>query len=82
MDVPVAQAGMGGGLAGPDLAITVAQARGLGTLGWVPADWLHKSIRRMPASVVDRTALYAGESVLRMDSVISARQAVADLAGS
>jgi hypothetical protein len=32
--------------------------------------------------VVDRTALYAGESVLRMDSVISARQAVADLAGS
>jgi nitronate monooxygenase len=36
----------------------------------------------MPASVVDRTALYAGESVLRMDLVISARQAVADLAGS
>jgi hypothetical protein len=31
---------------------------------------------------VDRTALYAGESVLRMDSVISARQAVAELAGS
>jgi nitronate monooxygenase len=47
MDVPVAQAGMGGGLAGPDLAITVAQAGGLGTLGWVPTDWLRKSIRRM-----------------------------------
>jgi NAD(P)H-dependent flavin oxidoreductase YrpB (nitropropane dioxygenase family) len=118
----VAQAGMGGGLAGPDLAITVARAGGLGTLGWVPADWLHKSIRRMRDEagdravavnllmpfvgrrdvevcvdsridaaviafgrcppVVDRTALYAGESVLRMDSVISARQAVADLAGS
>ena len=29
---------------------------------------------------VDRTALYAGETVLRMTSVISARQAVTDLA--
>lgn len=34
----------------------------------------------MPESVVDRTALYAGETVLRMTSVISARQAVTDLA--
>jgi nitronate monooxygenase len=34
----------------------------------------------MPDSVVDRTALYAGETVLRMTSVISARQAVTDLA--
>ena len=33
----------------------------------------------MPDSVVDRTALYAGETVLRMTSVISARQAVTDL---
>jgi nitronate monooxygenase len=33
----------------------------------------------MPDSVVDRAALYAGETVLRMTSVISARQAVADL---
>ena len=38
MDVPVAQAGMGGGLAGPELASAVAHAGGLGTLGWVPAD--------------------------------------------
>ena len=30
-------------------------------------------------AVVDRTAMYADESVLRMTSVISARQAVADL---
>jgi nitronate monooxygenase len=34
----------------------------------------------MPDSAVDRTALYAGETVLRMTSVISARQAVTDLA--
>ncbi|MGV0794952.1 NAD(P)H-dependent flavin oxidoreductase [Mycolicibacterium sp. XJ1819] len=34
----------------------------------------------MPASTADRTALYAGETVLRMTSVMSARQAVADLA--
>ena len=34
----------------------------------------------MPDSVVDRTALYAGETVLRMTSVISAHQAVTDLA--
>lgn len=33
----------------------------------------------MPDSAVDRTALYAGETVLRMTSVISARQAVTDL---
>ena len=33
----------------------------------------------MPDSPVDRTALYAGETVLRMTSVISARQAVTDL---
>ncbi len=33
----------------------------------------------MPDSVVDRTALYAGETVLRLTSVISAREAVAEL---
>jgi hypothetical protein len=34
----------------------------------------------MPDSSVDRAALYAGETVLRITSVISARQAVAELA--
>ncbi len=34
----------------------------------------------MPSSAVDRTACYAGQSVLRMNSVTSAGQAVADLA--
>jgi NAD(P)H-dependent flavin oxidoreductase YrpB (nitropropane dioxygenase family) len=33
----------------------------------------------MPASTVEGTALYAGDSALRMTSVISARQAVTDL---
>jgi len=33
----------------------------------------------MPDSMVDRMALYAGETVLRMTSVISAQQAVTDL---
>lgn len=36
--------------------------------------------RAMPAAWVDRTALYAGESVRRMNSIISARDAVAELA--
>src|SRR5262249_42429217 len=38
------------------------------------------AVKQMPGSWVDRTALYAGESVLRMTSVISARDAVAELA--
>lgn len=33
LDVPVGQAGMGGGLAGAPLAAAVAAAGGLGTLG-------------------------------------------------
>ena len=34
----------------------------------------------MPASAVDRAACYAGQTALRMTSVLSARQAVTDLA--
>jgi hypothetical protein len=34
----------------------------------------------MPASAVDRAACYAGQSAMRMNSLTSARQAVADLA--
>ncbi len=37
--------------------------------------------KQMPDAWVERTALYAGESALRMNSVVSAREAVADLAG-
>jgi nitronate monooxygenase len=54
MDVPVGQAGMGGGLAGPQLAIAVAQAGGLGTLGWRPARRLKESIRQFRDGAGDR----------------------------
>jgi nitronate monooxygenase len=47
LDVPVGQAGMGGGLAGPDLAVAVAGAGGLGTLGLAPPDQLRESIGRV-----------------------------------
>ena len=36
LDVPVAQAGMGGGLAGPEVAGAVAAAGGLGTWASLP----------------------------------------------
>jgi NAD(P)H-dependent flavin oxidoreductase YrpB (nitropropane dioxygenase family) len=45
LDVPVAQAGMGGGLAGQELATAVAAAGGLGTLGLAPAAALRAAIR-------------------------------------
>jgi NAD(P)H-dependent flavin oxidoreductase YrpB (nitropropane dioxygenase family) len=47
LDVPVGQAGMGGGLAGPELAVAVAAAGGLGTLGLAPANELRDSIRHV-----------------------------------
>jgi nitronate monooxygenase len=48
LDVPVAQAGMGGGLAGPELAVAVAAAGGSGTLGLVPAAQLREAICNVP----------------------------------
>ena len=47
LDVPVGQAGMGGGLAGPELAVAVAGAGGLGTLGLAPPGELRDSIVRV-----------------------------------
>jgi nitronate monooxygenase len=47
LDVPVAQAGMGGGLAGQELATAVAAAGGLGTLGLAPAAALRAAIRNV-----------------------------------
>ncbi|WP_197696130.1 nitronate monooxygenase, partial [Mycobacterium sp. E1715] len=44
LDVPVAQAGMGGGLAGAALAAAVAEAGGLGTLGIATPRRLRASI--------------------------------------
>ena len=47
LDVPVGQAGMGGGLAGPSLAAAVARAGGLGTLGHAPPKQLQLSINQV-----------------------------------
>lgn len=44
LDVPVAQAGMGGGIAGAPLAAAVAAAGGLGTLGLLPPGQLKSAI--------------------------------------
>jgi nitronate monooxygenase len=53
LDVPVAQAGMGGGLAGPELAAAVAAAGGLGTLGLLPPAELREAINQVRAAVPD-----------------------------
>jgi NAD(P)H-dependent flavin oxidoreductase YrpB (nitropropane dioxygenase family) len=55
LDVPVAQAGMGGGLAGPDLAGAVAAAGGLGTLGLLPPAQLREAIHQVRAAAPDRS---------------------------
>jgi nitronate monooxygenase len=44
--LPVLQAGMGGGVAGADLAAAVSEAGGLGTIGILPAELLHRELRR------------------------------------
>ena len=56
LDVPVAQAGMGGGVAGPRLAGAVAAAGGLGTLGLLPP-------RALPAAVGEVRERAPGRSV-------------------
>jgi nitronate monooxygenase len=55
LDVPVAQAGMGGGLAGPELAGGVAVAGGLGTLGLAPPAELREGIREVRSAAPDRS---------------------------
>jgi NAD(P)H-dependent flavin oxidoreductase YrpB (nitropropane dioxygenase family) len=47
LDVPVLQAGMGGGVAGPALAAAVAEAGGLGTLGLSAPSALRAGIDRV-----------------------------------
>lgn len=54
LDVPVAQAGMGGGLAGPELVVAVANAGALGTLGLAPPDELRESIAQVREGAPDR----------------------------
>lgn len=54
LDVPVGQAGMGGGLAGAGLAGAVARAGGLGTLGIDTPQRLRTSIERVRAQAPGR----------------------------
>jgi len=54
LDVPVGQAGMGGGLAGAALAAAVAKAGGLGTLGLAPPGQLRTSIGQVRAEAPGR----------------------------
>ena len=44
IELPIVQAGMGGGLAGPELAAAVSEAGGLGTIGMLGARPLHVEI--------------------------------------
>lgn len=53
LDVPVGQAGMGGGLAGAPLAAAVAKAGGLGTLGLTTPSQLRTSIDQVRAEAPD-----------------------------
>lgn len=54
LDVPVAQAGMGGGLAGPELAGAVAAAGALGTLGLAAPDRLTDAVERVRDAATGR----------------------------
>lgn len=54
LDVPVGQAGMGGGVAGAALAAAVAKAGGLGTLGLTTPRQLRASIGRVRAAAPGR----------------------------
>lgn len=57
LDVPVGQAGMGGGLTGPELAAAVASAGGLGTLGLALPDQLRDSIRQIRGGAPGRAVV-------------------------
>jgi len=50
IELPVVQAGMGGGLAGHELAVAVAEAGGLGTIGTLPPRGLARELRAARAA--------------------------------
>jgi len=49
VELPVVQAGMGSGIAGPELAAAVSDAGGLGTIGTLPPAALRAALRRARA---------------------------------
>jgi NAD(P)H-dependent flavin oxidoreductase YrpB (nitropropane dioxygenase family) len=68
VEVPIVQAGMGGGLAGHELAAVVSDAGELGTIGILG-----------PESLVDAGPLYAGKCIERISDIRSARELVREL---
>lgn len=54
LELPVVQAGMGGGIAGPELAGAVSRAGGLGTIGIVSPSAMARELRRARALAGDR----------------------------
>ncbi|PPJ35805.1 nitronate monooxygenase [Nocardia nova] len=57
LDVPVAQAGMGGGIASGRLAAAVAAAGGLGTIGMMPPVELRAAIARVREQAPERAVV-------------------------
>jgi NAD(P)H-dependent flavin oxidoreductase YrpB (nitropropane dioxygenase family) len=81
MDVPVAQAGMGGGLAGAELATAVARAGGLGTLGLMPPDQLRNAVEHVREGAPGRAvAVNLLAPFVRRRHVIACAEARVDVA--
>src|SRR5690349_15916429 len=54
IDHPILQAGMGGGLAGAELAVAVSKAGGLGTVGFATPDSFEREIERTKSATEGR----------------------------
>ena len=83
VELPIAQAGLGGGLATAELAGAVSQAGGLGTVGMLPATHLASELRRARALAPERpiaaNLLIPFVRRSHVEAAISARAAVAVL---
>ncbi|HEU0036233.1 MAG TPA: nitronate monooxygenase [Kofleriaceae bacterium] len=55
LEAAVCQAGMGGGISGAELAAAVANAGGLGTIGFVPVDALDRELTHFRTLAPDRS---------------------------
>lgn len=84
LDVPIVQAGMGGGLAGPELATAVAAAGGLGTLGLAPPAALRTAVAHIrdgaPGRAVAVNLLMPFVRRSHIDACLAARIDVAVMA--
>jgi nitronate monooxygenase len=80
LDAPVVQDGMGGGLAGPELAAAVAAAGGLGTLGLLPPAQLREAISQVRAAASDHSAVNLLMPFVRRSHVEACVQSRIDVA--